>query len=153
MVAVLWNIFDHTAVQGDVVALQHHLSTLSLIILIRNSNHKAKVQLPQHSKCVTKGVIGNGVNVAEKGCMRIWLLATRTEKICFTLTSYYFLINQITHPYTDHCNKVGNGLNFILKLLGHLPLSKHGKIQTDWAILLRVKRYHQSQTSQCFMVW
>lgn len=41
-VAVLWNILDVTAVQGDVAALQHHLLTLSLIILIRNSNHIGK---------------------------------------------------------------------------------------------------------------
>lgn len=71
---------------------------------------------------MTKGVIGNGVNVAEKGCTRVWLLASSPEGIGFALTHYYYLINQITHPYTDHCNKVGNVLNFSLKILGHLSL-------------------------------
>lgn len=42
VVGVLWNIFDIRAVQGNAAALQHHLLTLFLIVLIRNSNHTGK---------------------------------------------------------------------------------------------------------------
>lgn len=63
-VAVIWNILDVTAVQGDVAALQHHLLTLSLIILIRNSNHIGKSAPSPTQPC-------NSVNAWPRGWLEM----------------------------------------------------------------------------------